>query len=281
MSSLYQFPPKRVLVPTDLGDASESALKYARYLHETFGTQVRVLHAHYFELPPYFSSGQLKDLKRELKRLGEAAVKYVRKKSEPLLGYSPDIRVVESAPAEAILEAAKANDLDLVVMGMHGRRGMERIWMGSVTERIIRQSNIPVLAVRRPPPDTPIQHILCPMSPTDTGRQALAYAADISRMVKATLTILHVVERGDEPLACPLVGEEVKNSCRVEEVNLRGSAARTILESAASLKPDLIVMGMERKQTLMGEFFSSTTSSVMQLAAAPLLVVPKTTMKEQ
>jgi hypothetical protein len=55
-----QFPPRKILVPTDLGIESESALKYARYFHERFGSGVLVLHAHNFELPPYFSSGKLR-----------------------------------------------------------------------------------------------------------------------------------------------------------------------------------------------------------------------------
>lgn len=89
------------------------------------------------------------------------------------------------------------------------------------------------------------------------------------------MTILHVVERGDEPLTCPLVGERIKNACSVEEIQFNGNAARTIAEASNNLKPDLIIMGAERKSAVLGEFFSSTTSSVMQLALGPLLVVPK------
>jgi nucleotide-binding universal stress UspA family protein len=280
MNPQHIFPPRRVLVPTDMSVASEAALKYARYLHESFGSEIRVLHAHDFELPPYFSSGQLADLKRELKRLEKAAREYVRKHSEPILGFSPEIEVVENTPAEAILKASQVHQMDMIIMGMHGRRGLQHLLMGSVTERVIRQSSLPVLAVRSAPPEKPIGLILCPMNPSEPGKQALEYAAKISRTVNAHLTVLHVVESGDEPLTCPLVGEQIKDSCNVEEIKLDGNAAKTIAEASNNLKPDVLIMGAERKSAVLGEFFSSTTSSVMQLAIGPLLIVPKKEMND-
>jgi hypothetical protein len=54
MNQPYLFPPKNILVPTDMGPASKSALRYARFFHERFGSKVTVLHAEHLELPPYF-----------------------------------------------------------------------------------------------------------------------------------------------------------------------------------------------------------------------------------
>ena len=68
MNPLYSFPPRAILVPTDMGTASNSALRYARFFHERFGARVSVLHAEHIELPPYFLSSQMGDLKRELKK---------------------------------------------------------------------------------------------------------------------------------------------------------------------------------------------------------------------
>jgi len=274
MSSLYSFPPRRILAPTDMSAASKSALQYARCFHERFGSAVSVIHAHHLDLPPYFSSGQLRDLKRELRKLAKAAADHVQKESDPVLGFHPDIKVVENEPIEAILSASQ-EQIELIIMGMHGHSRAERLFMGSVTDRVLRRSHIPVLAVYNSPPETPIQSVLCPMNPSETGKQALEYAAQIVKAFNAHLTVLHVVEPGDAPLTCPLVDEPVKNICRVEEVNLHGNAAKTILEVSHNLKPDLIVMGAEHKTGILGEFFSSTTSIVMQSAVGPLMIVPK------
>jgi nucleotide-binding universal stress UspA family protein len=280
MSPTHAFPPRKILVPIDMGEVSESTLKYARYFLERFGSGLIVLHAHHFELPPYFSSGQLEDFKRELRKMGRGAKEYIRKYSESILGSRPDIKTAESAPAEAIIEASRSSGVEMILMGTLGRRGVERFWMGSVAEQVIRRSAVPVLAIRNAPPEKSIQNILCPMNPSETGKQALEYAAEISKALSAHLTVLHVVEQGDEPLTCPLVGEQIKNTCSVEEIQSHGNAAKTIAEASNNLKPDLIVMGAERKSAVLGDFFSSTTSSVMQLAIEPLLVVPRKEVKD-
>ena len=275
MNQAYLFPPRSILTPTDLGEVSKSALKYARFFHERFGSRVSVLHAEHIELPPYFSSGQVGELKREIKKLTRAATDYVRKESELTLGFPPDVRVVEVMPVDAILKQSEDNQFELVIMGIHGHSYAERLRMGSVTERVLRNSTIPVLAVRKDPPEIPVQQILCPMSPSETGRQALEYAARISKEMNARLIVLHVVEQGEEPLTCPLVDEQIQKTCRVEEIRFHGNAARTIAEASNDLKPDLIVMGAERKKSILGEMFSSTTMGVMQIAVGPLLAVPR------
>jgi nucleotide-binding universal stress UspA family protein len=258
-----------------MSTASESALKYARHFYERFGSKVFVVHAHHFEFPAYFSRGQIEDLKRQLEFVAKTAENQVRKQTEPILGFSPGIEAIDKPPIDAILDASQAHNAELVVMGMHGHRGWERLWMGSVTEQVIRRSSIPVLAVSTATAEAPVRHILCPANSSNTGQQALEYAAEVSKTYNAHLTVLNVVEQGDDPLVCPLVDESVKKSCNVKEINLRGNAAKTIAETSNNLKPDLIVMGAERKSAVMGEFFSSTTSSVMQLAIGPLMVVPK------
>jgi nucleotide-binding universal stress UspA family protein len=277
MNIRHLFPPRTILVPTDLGPASKSALQYARFFHAQFGTAVSVLHVEHVELPPYFSSAQLGDLKRELKRLSRNVSDIVMKASEPVLGFRPDVKVVESTPVEAILEQSRNNHCDLIVMGMNGHSKMERLWMGSVTERVIRLGSKPVLAVRSDSAIALIQRILCPMNPSETGKLALEYAVMISKEMNAELTVLHVVEKGEEPLTCPLVDEQIKKTCKVKEISFNGNAAKTIAEASNDIKPDLLVIGAERKTSKLGEFFSSTTASVMQLAIGPLLVVPRIT----
>ena len=121
----------------------------------------------------------------------------------------------------------------------------------------------------------PIQRILCPMISSEAGKQALEYAAAISKEMNANLIVLHVIEKGEEPLTCPLVDEQIQKTCRVEEIRFHGNAAKTIAEASNDLTPDLIVMGAERKSSKLGEIFSSTTTGVMQLAISPLLIVPR------
>jgi nucleotide-binding universal stress UspA family protein len=269
------FPPKKILVPTDLSATSLPALHFARVLHRQFGGEVHVLHARHFELPPYFSSGQIQGLTREVRKSAKAATEYLRRESTAVLGFEAALAIVEKPPVEAILETAGTLGAGLIVMGTHGRRGADRFWLGSVAERILHESTTPILAVRQGMTAAPFGHILCPLSFTDLGRQALEYAIAMTDAGRLRLTVLHALEEGDRPLNCALVPAEVRERCNIEELTYHGDAAKVILSAAKEYQPDLIVMGAERKLSVFGELFSSTTERVMQWADAPLLVVPR------
>jgi nucleotide-binding universal stress UspA family protein len=251
-------------------------LAFARYFHEQHQSDVVVVHAQHFEPPPYFSSGQLEKLKREYRKSIKAGLEQVCQTSESILGFTPEVSVIEGNPVEIILAAAARGGIDMIVMGTHGRRGAERIWLGSVAERVLRGSLIPVLAVRGSPEKPQMKRIFCPVNQTEVSQIALQYAAQISKANKGHLTVLHVAEKPDLQLDCPLVGDEVRRECAVEEMIVKGNASKEILEKAGQVQPDLIVMGAERKSGVWGELFSSTTESVMQSASVPVLVVPKT-----
>jgi nucleotide-binding universal stress UspA family protein len=271
----HTFPPRKILVPTDLSATSTPAFDFARVWHSQFGGAVHVLHAQHFELPPYFSSGQIQNLTRELKKAAKAATEYLRKESSASLGFDAEVSLVSKPPVEAILEAIDTVGVDLIVMGTHGRRGADRFWLGSVAERILRESWKPVLAVRQGIATASLGHVLCPVNFTASSREALEYAIASAESGKFRLTVIHALEDGDKPLDCSLVPEEVRRRCRIEELTYPGDAAKVILNAVNELKPDLIVMGAEQKSSMFGELFSSTTERVMQWAEAPLLVVPK------
>ncbi len=273
---MHRFPPRKILVPTDLTGTSEPALRFAGTIHERFGGEVRVLHAHHFDLPPYFTGEQSADLLRELKQSLNGAVEYVRNQSTPLLGFEAEYSVVEEEPAEAILHAAASSDVDLIVMGTHGRHGADRFWLGSVAERVLRRSDKPVLAVRRGMIPRPLERILCPATPSGIGRAALEYAGAMADAAGSRLTVMHAVEPGAAPPDCSLVPDSVRSRCRVEELTYHGDAPGAILTAARETQPDLIVLGAERRTSPLGHIFSSTTERVMRSVQAPLIVVPGT-----
>jgi nucleotide-binding universal stress UspA family protein len=271
----HHFPPRKLLVPTDLGETSRPAFEFARLWRSHFGGDVHVVHAQHFDPPPYFSSGQIQSLTRELKKATKAAAEYLRKESASALGFEAQVSVAVRPPAEAILEAAEGSAADLIIMGTHGRHGAGRFWLGSVAERVLRESPKPVLAVRQGMAASSFDHILCPVNFKEVGREALHYAAAMAEAGQLRLTVLHAVEEADKPPDCDLVPEAVRSRCKIEELTFHGDAVGSILTAAEDLKPDIIVMGAERKTAVLGGLFSSTTERVMQLVRVPLLVVPK------
>jgi nucleotide-binding universal stress UspA family protein len=244
-------------------------------MREQYRAAIRVIHAHHFELPSYFSGGQVKILTRELQKARKTAAEFLHKRCASSLGGEVDVSVVEKPPVDAIIEASSDAGVDLIIMGTHGHRGAERLWLGSVAGRVMRLSKVPVLAVNKAIIPGHFEEILCPVNAGSTGQEALKYAAMIASVSQANLTVLNALEAGESPVGCGAVGDEIKKHCEVREISVRGNAARAILNSAHEKKSSLIVMGAEWKPSPLGELFSSTTEQVMQRAATPLLVVPR------
>lgn len=143
---MWTYPPRRILVAVDFGDASSRALRVAGDLARAFGARVTAVHAEAFEAPPYFTREQLRVIEQQRRAARRDAVDYLARTAGQLAGLSVDPIITEAPPAEAILDAAR--DHDLIVMGTHGRRGPARWWAGSVAERVAREAQVPVLVVR-------------------------------------------------------------------------------------------------------------------------------------
>jgi len=142
---------KTVLVPTDFSEASESALRYGKAMAEAFGASLHVVHvmedllAHAWAAEVYVSSmPQLRDeIERESRqRLGALLADGERKK------FRAETALLAGNPFLEIIRYAKAHDVDLIVMGTHGRGPIAHMLLGSVAEKVVRKSPCPVLTVR-------------------------------------------------------------------------------------------------------------------------------------
>jgi nucleotide-binding universal stress UspA family protein len=145
---------QRILVPTDFDEAAEAALGYARALARQFGATITVLHVADNVLSGSVGIegyvGAFPDFQRSIE---EAA----RRRLDALLddedrrelGATAVLRT-SNAPALVISTFARDHDIDLIVMGTHGRGAMAHLLMGSVAERVVRLSPCPVLTVKHP-----------------------------------------------------------------------------------------------------------------------------------
>jgi nucleotide-binding universal stress UspA family protein len=140
-------PFRQILVPIDFGDAMQPAIALALTVAKGGEAQVTLLHA--FDLNAFFAATSmtvavdagpiLADLERELTSVRDATqARWSRVDSVFRTG----------GVADAILDVAKAKKCDLIVIGTHGRRGLAHVLLGSVAEKIVRLSPIPVLTVR-------------------------------------------------------------------------------------------------------------------------------------
>jgi nucleotide-binding universal stress UspA family protein len=146
---------KRILFPTDFSGCSQAALECASALASESGAELLIVHVD--ELPRQYIEGF---------GPGFAGHGYVPASEntrdevrEQLNGVTPTIpgvrcehHYLRGDPAEQILKLAERQDIDLIVMGTHGRTAALRLLMGSVAEAVVRRANCPVLTLKKPIP---------------------------------------------------------------------------------------------------------------------------------
>jgi len=141
---------KRILCASDFSPASRRALRLAQELARTFKAKLFLFHAYERSLP-MSNGGYLPPsvLQEMLTATREAARRNLQRLARSPKGKSVRIATLlaEGPPSAAIVRAAKKNRVDLVVMGTHGRTGVQRLLMGSVADRVIRTASCPVLVV--------------------------------------------------------------------------------------------------------------------------------------
>ncbi|MFB6232589.1 MAG: universal stress protein [Salinibacter sp.] len=202
-----------------------------------------------------------------------------------------------TSPERAIVDHATEHDVDLVLMGTHGRKGVDRLLSGSVAEEVVRQAPCPVFTV--PAYDegqleSQIARILVPVDLSEQSTLVADHAAGLSEVYNAPVDLLHVVEEaafpaayGVDPLVSsrPDVQERAREALEAlaeqmdglsESVNvhlLAGYAARDIVDFAVQQESDLIVMATHGRTGLQRFLIGSVAEKVVRRAPCPVFTV--------
>ena len=289
---------RRILCPIDFSDASRHALAHAVTIARWYESSITALHvrsAPLFVNPPIIMAAAPETViagVTDLPRLESQLREWLAPAAAA--GITTEALVGDGPPAGRILDHAARMPADLVVIGSHGRAGVERLILGSVTEKIVRQAPCPVMTVPPAAAATsklPFTHLLCPIDFSRSSLAALDFALSIAQESEARLTLLGVFEwtearhAGDTPAfrerwqaetrreLNALVSEEVRNWCSVEAVAAFGHAADQILKLALADHADLIVMGVQGRTALDMALFGSTTNHVVRQASCPVLTL--------
>jgi nucleotide-binding universal stress UspA family protein len=190
-----------VLCPIDFSEASRGALRHAVALGEHFYAGVTVLAVdEMLRVPSPLVSGEVwpapigpADVKRFVDETFDG-----RELSLPDLG----IKVVEGKAGPAILRSAAEQACDVIVMGTHGRRGLGAQFFGSTTERVLRETSVPVLVTPSEEPGptslealkSTLRRVLAPVDLSGVTARQVSIAAGLAAAFDASLLLLHVVE---------------------------------------------------------------------------------------
>ena len=271
---------QRILVPTDFSESAALAQAQANHLAYRHQANLHVLHV--------TRTPTLSDLVPRA-RLTD----WVRRHAPQA---TPAMRRPESA-LEGILQHADSHDVDVIVMGTHGRRGVRDALLGSTAERVMRRARAPVLTVRagtdRGTTDR-LHRILVPIDFSEPSRSLIAHARHMAATWQAEVTLLYVVEeprfphffrldahRADLPTLAVRAQTELKTLARATDgpeipLNghvLTGDPAATIVEFAAVQGFDLILTATHGWTGLQRFMIGSVAEQVVRTAPCPVLTI--------
>jgi len=287
----------RILCPIDFSEFSVKAYDYAQSLAWHYRASLLLEHVTESLAPmyPYYAfPNAYIEISQQLRTDAEQQLQEFAK-THSRHGVQPECSVHDGAAANVILDLAEAQAVSLIVMGTHGLRGIDRVLLGSVTDKVLRKAHCPVLAVRKPAHDLvtqsgvpdviPLQRVLCCTDFSDQSEQALEYAVSLATEYGCELTILHVLEdlAGSADVENEIakvkeslekcISPETRRNCKTKTLVRIGRPYQQILELALESRTDLIVMGVRGRNALDVAVFGSTTYRVVQLGPCPVLVV--------
>ncbi len=291
-----------VLCPVDFSETSVRATTFAKAFARWYGAGLTLLHVvptldatiepvvGLVEAERILLATSQDDLLAEMRRLAGPAVEGDRTSL-----------VADSGLVHAtILRHAATLPADLLVMGTHGRSGFSRLFLGSVTERVLRSAPCPVLTVP-PAPGAPLpvvfKNILCGVDFSPASIAALQWALELGRQSGGRVTVLHAIEFLHEREPSPFLdldlakyhrqaikraGEwlharlanEPQTWSTIDEVVAVGRAAQLLLSRSADGGADLIVVGAQGTGGIELMLSGSTGQPVLRGATCPVLSVP-------
>jgi nucleotide-binding universal stress UspA family protein len=188
-----------LLVPLDGSPLGERALPVARAIALAGNAPVHLVHVHapndsiYIEgMPVIDASLHSLNKQHEQAYLEAVARQFSAEAQLPIT-----VAVLDDPVAAALMEYAVAHNVDLIVVTSHGHGGIERAWLGSVVDALIRHSHLPVLVVRPQDNQTrqsdTFQRIVLPLDGARLTEQIIPFATALGRPMQAVYTLLHVV----------------------------------------------------------------------------------------
>jgi nucleotide-binding universal stress UspA family protein len=287
-----------ILVPTDGSEGAETASRHAARLAAAFGSRLQILsvvdeRAFSDELVAAGTAVEDRRATAEQRAADATAAieTLVESASVPCL-----TAVEEGVPDETIVSYADDHDVDLIAMGTHGRTGLDRVLIGSVAERVVRTSGVPVLTTRSAPDaNGGYDRILIPTDGSEAAGAAVEHGLAIAERFDATVHVLSVVDldalagAAETGAGLPAVIESLEEDCEravdavadrcsdrgldVVTAIVEGSPSRAIDEYVEREGIDLIAMGTHGRTGIERYLIGSVTERIVRTSDVPVLTV--------
>ena len=275
---------KRILCPIDFDEHSARAMTRAQDLALRHGAELRLLHV----LPPRPDSILMPSA--DVATQDRAARADLDELSATIRagGARCEASILYGVPAFQILQAARDGAADLIVMATHGRKGLSRVVLGSVTEAVLHAT--PCLLLTIPPRAAgaggSFRRVLCAVDFSPSSLATLSHAMAMVEDAYGELTVLNVIDRAfasGPPAASRVRAEDALaglhervpvHSCVVRDAVRIGETAAEVLKLAAEEEAHLIVVGAHSRRPGMAAMVGSCADRIVRESPCPVLAVP-------
>lgn len=285
---------KNILLLTDFSEPSELALPFATAIAREYESKVYAMHV---LTPVPLAYAAPESAAAAMEGLEEGAQEGMQRVDAQLAGVPHETMLVRAesvwSPVEQVLDES---EIDLVILGTHGRTGATKLLLGSVAEEIFRRASVPVLTIgpsvrKGIHSGGQFRRVLFATDFTKEAQAAAPYAISMAEENQARLLLLHVMrdpdlntrKRTEEDSVAnvmhqlyELVPAEAELWCRPEATVRFGNPAARILEAATELEADLIVLGVRDAAGHLGaatHLERTTAHKVVAHALCPVLTV--------
>jgi len=295
----------KILVPLDGSEAAEAVLPYVE--HIATATNARVLLFAAVDRPRDWGGDTGGDLKGE-RHEAESYLRRLQARLASATGNDVEIEVATAAPAEAVLAACEKTQPDLIAMTTHGRSGVARWVLGSVTTKLLHATHTPMLVVRPSAEgkqsDAPaLAKILVPLDGSQLSASVLPFAGDLAKPLGATIVLFHSVvepvltypgaeaigfdthvleekESGAQNFLSAAANDLAAGGVKAATIATIGNATDGIVWAAEREGAGLIVMSTHGRSGIGRVVLGSVADAVVRRTSLPVIIVRPTTDKE-
>ncbi len=298
----------RMLMPIDGSPCSERTISWGLTLAKALSAKVTFLHVLQYDVAVLYgipaTGYYIEDIKRDMRGAGTEHLARAEAQATDLGVMCETQLLVDDHPSQAILRAEDAHDL--TVMATHSRRGLDHLFLGSVTEGVLRSSNKPHLILRCPPETSSedsayappnFEHLLLPTDGSACSDHALGEGLKLAKALSAKVTILHVLEMPITVYTMPesmvydphihddltKVAQATLEKARIQASELGVDATIKLVDSGnvradepildAEASADLTVMGTHGRRGFDRVLLGSVTERVLRRSSNPHLVL--------
>jgi len=282
----------KILVPTDFSDLSLKAIKVANKYASIFDGSISLMHSHIpiTELDEPYAIGMSSKIYQEYEEIEESIRKKLNAISDEHIDkkFKGDVLVHIGNPAQSVVEVSEEHDI--IIMSTHGRTGFSRFLLGSVAEKVLRMSKIPVMVVENESDVGDFKNILVTTDFSENAVAAYPKALELAKKTGGSVDILHILsfdqfEDDETDPSIKKIREQRMNLIEKEHFHELGdkvssytlvsddSPHEAILKYTKSTPYNLIIMSTVGKTGINYLMMGSTTANVVRHVETAVLSV--------